>query len=92
MGETTAVADGIRARYVETDDERRLIFEREDDSAATAAVAQNLDGYAMLAVRADGEELERYYGLDMALDHVAELFGVPPSDLPVPTAAKDMGM
>jgi hypothetical protein len=48
----------------------------------------------MLKVRptADGEELERYYGFDMALDHAAELLGVSPNRLPVPDAASDMGM
>jgi len=48
----------------------------------------------MLKVRpsADGDELERYYGFDMALDHAAELLGVAPSRLPVPEDAEDMGM
>ncbi|RQG97300.1 DUF7111 family protein [Natrarchaeobius chitinivorans] len=60
----------------------------------TAAIAQNREGYAMLKVRptADGDELERYYGFDMALDHAAELLGVSPHELPVPPAAEDMGM
>ena len=58
------------------------------------SVAQNAEGYAMLKVRdgPDGDELERYYGFDMALDHVAELLGVSPCDLPVPDVAADMGM
>ncbi|RJT06098.1 MULTISPECIES: DUF7111 family protein [Halococcus] len=89
--EAEASADGITARYTETDGERVLEFSRD---GATAAVAQNVDGYAMLKVRptADGDELERYYGFDMALDHAAELLGVSPHDLPVPDAAADMGM
>ena len=41
---------------------------------------------------AGGDELERYYGFDMALDHAAELLGIDPGDLPVPAAAEDMGM
>ena len=88
---TTAEANGIAARYCETDAERVLTFDRE---GRTAAIAQNVDGYAMLKVRptADGDELERYYGFDMALDHAAELLGVAPHDLPVPTEAEDMGM
>jgi hypothetical protein len=87
----TATAEGITARYHETDGERLLTFERD---GRTAAVAQNVEGYAMLKVRptADGDELERYYGFDMALDHAAELLGVDPTDLPVPDAAADMGM
>jgi hypothetical protein len=87
--ETTA--NGITARYRETDDERLLEFESD---RSTAAIAQNVEGYAMLKVRptADGDELERYYGFDMALDHAAELLGVSPHDLPVPDEADDMGM
>jgi hypothetical protein len=88
---TEATENGITARYRETDDERVLEFESD---RSTAAVTQNVEGYAMLKVRpsADGDELERYYGFDMALDHAAELLGVSPRDLPVPDAAKDMGM
>ncbi len=89
MEETGTEGDGVRAQYEERDGERLLTFER-DGRAAT--VAQNADGYAMLMVRANGDELERYYGFDMALDHAAELLGVAPADLPVPAAATDMGM
>jgi hypothetical protein len=87
----TAESDDITARYRERDGERLLAFERDD---RTAVVAQNRDGYAMLKVRptVDGDELERYYGFEMALDHTAELLGVDPSTLPVPEAAADMGM
>ena len=87
----TVEADGITARYYETESERVLAYERGD---RTAAVAQNREGYAMLKVRTgpDGDELERYYGFDMALDHAAELLGVGPHDLPIPEPAKDMGM
>lgn len=87
----TAEAAGITAHYFETEAERVLEFESKN---ATAAIAQNREGYAMLKVRptADGDELERYYGFDMALDHAAELLGVDPNDLPVPTPAEDMGM
>lgn len=91
MGAREATANGIRASYRETDTERQLVFEYE---GRTAVVAQNTEGYAMLAVRpsADGAELERYYGLDMALDHAAELLEVSATALPVPEAASDMGM
>ena len=87
----TASEDGITARYRKTDEERLLTFERD---GYTAAVAQNVEGYAMLKVRpaTDGDELERYYGFDMALDHAAELLGVSRHDLPVPEGAADMGM
>ncbi|AEH37252.1 DUF7111 family protein [Halopiger xanaduensis] len=94
----TAESDGIAATYEETDAERILAFERTGGAgtgpSATAAIAQNTEGYAMLKVRPtpDGDELERYYGFDMALDHAAELLGVSPGDLPVPDAAADMGM
>jgi hypothetical protein len=87
----TVTEGEITARYYETEGERVLTF---DADGRRAAVAQNREGYAMLKVRptADGDELERYYGFDMALDHVAELLAVSPHDLPVPDAAADMGM
>jgi len=87
----SAAENGVTARYYETGEERVLSFERD---GRTAAIAQNSDGYAMVMVRqaADGDELERYYGFDMALDHAAELLGVRPTDLPVPEQAHDMGM
>ncbi|WP_096393296.1 hypothetical protein [Halorubrum trapanicum] len=87
----TATANGVAARYEETDGERLLTFSRD---GREATVAQNAEGYAMLKVRngPDGDELERYYGFDMALDHAAELLGVDVPDLPVPDAAADMGM
>jgi hypothetical protein len=83
--------NGITASYTETDTERRLTFERDGQRAT---VAQNIEGYAMLKVRPspDGDELERYYGFDMALDHAAELLSVSPTSLPVPEPAADMGM
>ena len=91
MTDATLTENDITARYQETDSERLLTFERD---GRTAAIAQNTDGYAMLKVRpsADGDELERYYGFDMALDHAAELLGVSRFDLPVPEAADDLGM
>ena len=84
-------AGGITAEYRETDTERLLTFTAD---GRTATVAQNVEGYAILKVRngPDGDELERYYGFDMALDHAAELLGASPHDLPVPDAAEDMGM
>jgi len=86
----TATAGNVTARYEETDAERVLTFERD---GRRATVAQNAEGYAMLKVRdAAGDELERYYGFDMALDHVGELLGVAPDALPIPDAAADMGM
>lgn len=89
----TARESGVVATYRETPDERVLAFEAESGDR-TAVVAQNVDGYAMLTVRRtpDGDELERYYGLDMALDHVGELLSVSPSALPVPESAADMGI
>ena len=86
---TELTAGDVTAHYTETDGERRLSFDRD---GRQAMVAQNIEGYAMLMVRADGDELERYYGFDMALDHVAELLGVGVNDLPIPDPAADMGM
>jgi hypothetical protein len=81
----------VAATYRETPHERLLTFERD---GRRATLAQNSEGYAMVTVRdgPDGEELERYYGFDVALDHAAELLGVPASALPVPDEAADMGM
>mgnify|MGYP000373653184 CR=1 FL=1 len=77
--------------YTETAEERLLHLQR---AGTEVVIAQNRDGYAMLAVRGgpDGRELERYYGLDMALDHAAELLGIPIGDIEVPEKASDMGM
>ena len=86
----TVSGDGITSTYRETETERQLVVRSGGDEAT---VAQNIEGYAMLAVRdGDGTERERYYGFDMALDHAAELLGVDPNALPVPEAATDMGM
>ncbi|MFC7135126.1 MULTISPECIES: DUF7111 family protein [Salinibaculum] len=89
--ETETTENGITATYTETETERLLAFEAD---GRTAAIAQNVEGYAMLKVRPspDGDELERYYGFDMALDHAAELLGVSKHDLPIPAAAEDLGM
>ncbi len=91
MASEETTTNGITAQYSETETERVLSFEAD---GRTAAIAQNSEGYAMLKVRptADGDELERYYGFDMALDHAGELLGVSPHDIPVPDAAADMGM
>ncbi|GAB3682183.1 hypothetical protein GCM10028857_07580 [Salinarchaeum chitinilyticum] len=91
MTDASVTESGITASYRETDSERILSFDRD---GTTAAIAQNLEGYAMLKVRptTNGDELERYYGFDMALDHAAELLGVQPRELPVPDPAEDMGM
>jgi hypothetical protein len=88
MSETVST-DEITATYSEADGERLLVFSRDGQEAT---VAQNIEGYAMLKVRAGGDERERYYGFDMALDHAAELLSVSPHDLLVPDAADDMGM
>jgi hypothetical protein len=87
----TGANSGVTARYYETGEERVLAFDRD---GRTAAIAQNVEGYAMVKVRRtpDDDELEKYYGFDMALDHAAELLGVRVSDLPVPEEASDMGM
>lgn len=77
------------AEYHETDTERVLAVERD---GRCVEIAQNRTGYAMLRVRDAGEELERYYGFEMALDHAAELLGMEPGELPIPDDAADMGM
>ena len=89
--EDTVTGDDVTASYWESDEERILEYTAGD---RRAVIAQNIDGYAMLKVRpaVDGDELERYYGFDMALDHAAELLGRTPHELPVPDRAGDMGM
>lgn len=84
-------AASVAVEYEETPDERLLTFERD---GRTAVVVQSRDGYAMLAVRprVDGPELERYYGFEMALNHVADRLGVPLGRLSIPDEAADMGM
>ena len=94
MGEDATATESnadreIEATYTEADGERRLTFVRD---RRQATVAQNIDGYAMVAVRDERGERERYYGFDMALDHAAELLGVEPHALPIPDEAADMGM
>lgn len=87
----TIEANGVHAQYYDTETERILTFEHGEK---TAAIAQNIEGYAMLKVRRTPESgvLERYYGFDMALDHAAELLDRQPPALPVPDEAADMGM
>ena len=62
------------------------------DADDVVSIAQNREGYAMLAVRHDGQERERYYGFEMALDHAGAILGVEPASLPIPAGATDMGM
>lgn len=76
-------------QYHETEDERVLELRRAD-RRVTVSVTKN--GYGMLIVADETGELERYYGLDMALDHAAEVLGVPPNELELPDEAREMGM
>ena len=91
MDSDGAESGDVTATYSETETERQLTFQRGE---RLATIAQNREGYAMLKVRRgpDGDELERYYGFDVALDHAAELLEIAPGDLPIPAAADDMGM
>lgn len=93
MNDVEITNNGITAQYRETESERVLSFERER-TGTTAAIAQNIDGYAMVMVRTSptGDELQRYYGFDMALDHAAERLDVSMNELPIPENADDMGM
>lgn len=80
----------IETTYRETETERLLIASRGD---ATVTIAQPRSGYGMVIVRdAAGRELERYYGLEMALDHAADHLGIEPGAIEVPEAAAEMGM
>lgn len=78
------------AEYVPNETERRIVFRHQD---RTVSIVQPTQGYGMLIVRSpEGGEHERYYGLDMAIDHAAELLGVSPQALPLPDLAADMGI
>ncbi len=74
--------------YREDADERVIAY-RDGDRSVEIATPQR--GYGMLIVRTPQHgELERYYGLEMALDHAAEVLGR--ASLPAPEAAADMGI
>ena len=81
--------DDVESEYRETKDERVLELRR-DGKRVTVTVTKN--GYGMLIVADETGELERYYGFDMAIDHAAEVLGVPPSAVDIPQEAVDMGM
>lgn len=91
MVDGTSAEHPVTARYSESDTERLIRFEHE---SRTAVIAQPKRGYAMISVRdsVNGDELERYYGFDMALDHAAELLGVSQASLPIPEEAADFGI
>lgn len=79
----------VETEYHETDNERVLEL-RHNGKHVTVSVTKA--GYGMLIVADETGELERYYGLDMALDHAAEVLGVHPTDLDPPEEARGMGM
>ncbi len=79
----------VETRYNETQDERMLEL-RCDGRTVSVSVTKN--GYGMLIVADETGELERYYGLDMALDHAAEALEVSPREIELPDEARDMGM
>lgn len=80
----------LHVEYVEGEDERVVVYELGDRQVEIATPRR---GYGMLVVRRSNDgELERYYGLDMAVDHAAEVLGLPPSELSIPEAASDFGI
>lgn len=79
----------VEAKYHETEDERVLDLSHNGRNV-TVSVTKN--GYGMLIVADETGELERYYGLDMALDHAAEVLGVVPTEIELPDEAREMGM
>lgn len=91
MGEECPSAEAdVEVAYRETEAERRLAI---DTDSNRVIIAQNRDGYAMLAVRDEtGTERERYYGFDMALEHACELLDIDPAAVSIPDSASDMGM
>lgn len=79
----------VETDYHETEGERVLELSRD---GKTVTVSVTKAGYGMLIVADETGELERYYGLDMALDHAAEVLGVHPTDIDLPEEAHEMGM
>jgi len=79
----------VETDYHETDDERVLELSRENKAVS---VSVTKSGYGMLIVADETGELERYYGLDMALDHAAEVLGSRTDDIDLPEEAHEMGM
>ena len=86
-----SMAEEIAVTFTPAEDVFELVYAR---GTNVAVLRQPRTGYAMITVAADpnGPVIERYYELDMALDHAAELLGVTPQDLPVPEGAKVMGI
>lgn len=77
-------------QYAEHDTERVLSYQL---ASQRVELVQQRQGYGMVVVRTVAQgEIERYYGLDMALDHVAELLSIPITHLEVPEEAADMGI
>ncbi len=79
----------IETRYSENKSERILTL-REDDTEVKLVTEKS--GYGMVKLLSDTEEVERYYGFEMALDHAAEIFGVSKSEISVPSESRDMGI
>ena len=79
----------VEIEYHETEDERVLEL-RHENKRVTVSVTKK--GYGMLIVADETGELERYYGLDMALDHAVEVIGVSTQEIDLPEEAREMGM
>lgn len=76
--------------YEERGEERVVRYHHD---GRTVELATPRRGYGMVVVRnSERGELERYYGLDMAVDHAAEVLRVGPDAVPVPSEAADMGI
>lgn len=81
----------VTTTYREEHEERRLRI-AVNDRAVT--LSQATSGYGMVVIRHenDGTEIERYYALEMALDHAAEVLDISPTSITVPPEAADMGL
>lgn len=89
--DTYAVSEHeLQVDYTENAEERVIAFTL---GTQTIEIATPRRGYGMLIVRDSHKgELERYYGLSMAIDHVGEILGVPPHSIPIPEDADDFGI
>lgn len=81
----------VQVSYCEQAGHRQL---RIASDAGAIDLLQPTTGYGMIVVSTvpDGTELERYYGLDMAIDHAADYLDIPVRAIAIPDAAKSMGI
>ena len=81
----------VSTTYTETPREKILQISGDE---LELSLIQDRRGYGMITIIDEhaNQEIERYYALDMALDHVAELFAIRPDQIPLPDEAQSLGL